>query len=120
MADDKEFPIAHANQVPCVWVQLAKNGFELDVECYTKQTEGGIYALLSPGFVTGGMAPSSRKRTTACSGARAITGHRYPLKKTGGNYSGWLAYTLSKTTQNYREINRNVSFFRPRMTAAIS
>ena len=110
MADNKEFPIAHANQAMAGF-NWRKNGFELDVECYTKQTEGVVaYALLSPGFVTGGMAPSQEADYRLFRGEGQSRGIDILLKKEWGPYSGWLAYTLSKTTQNYREINRNVPF----------
>jgi len=110
LADESEFPIAHANQA-MLGFNWQKEGFELDVECYAKQTEGVVaYALLSPGFVMGGMAPSSEADYRLFQGEGQSRGIDVLLKKDWGPYSGWLAYTLSKTTQNYREINRNQPF----------
>ncbi|MCB9042072.1 MAG: TonB-dependent receptor [Lewinellaceae bacterium] len=110
LADDTEFPIAHANQA-MLGFNWRKEGFELDVECYAKQTEGQVaYALLAPGFATGGITPSREFDYRLFRGQGQSRGIDILLKKDWGPYSGWLAYTLSKTTQRYREINRNEPF----------
>lgn len=110
LADEGEFPIAHANQA-MLGFNWRKNGFELDVEAYIKQTEGVVaYALLSPGFVMGGMTPSQELDYRLFRGEGQSQGIDILLKKDWGPYSGWLAYTLSKTTQSYPQINRNQPF----------
>ncbi|MCO6479618.1 MAG: TonB-dependent receptor [Phaeodactylibacter sp.] len=110
LADDDEFPIAHANQA-MLGFNWRKQGFELDVEFYSKQLEGVVaYALLAPGFTSGGMTPPRELNYRLFRGEGNSRGVDILLKKDWGPYSGWLAYTLSKTTQNYREINRNEPF----------
>ena len=110
LADDTAFPIAHANQA-MLGFNWRKKGIELDVEFYTKQTEGvAAFALLAPGFAMGGMTPPPEPDYRLFVGEGQSHGIDILLKKEWGAYSGWLAYTLSKTTQNFREINRNDPF----------
>lgn len=110
LADDLEFPIAHANQA-MLGFNWQKKGGELDVEFYTKQTEGVVaFALLAPGFNPGSMTPSQEFDYRLFRGDGHSLGIDILFKKDWGPYSGWLAYTLSKTTQNYPQINRNEPF----------
>ncbi|MCB0581697.1 MAG: TonB-dependent receptor [Phaeodactylibacter sp.] len=111
LAGNAGFPAAHANQA-MLGFNWQDSGFELDVECYAKQTEGVVaFALLRPGFVDGNiMTPSRELDYRLFVGEGFSRGVDILLRKDWGAYSGWVAYTLSKTTQNFKEINRNQPF----------
>lgn len=109
LADEATYPIAHAN-LGMLGFNMKKKGWELDVEAYAKHTDGQMaYALPRPGF-DGNFAPSQELDYQLFTGEGNTLGVDVLLKKEWAPYSGWLSYTLSKTTQQYPEINDNEPF----------
>ncbi len=112
LADEAEFPLAQAN-LAMLGFNVQKNGFELDVEAYAKHTDGQLaYALPTPGFGNN-LTPPEELNYQLFKGQGNTIGLDVLLKKGWGPYSGWLAYTLSKTTQQFPEINNNEPFPSP-------
>ncbi len=104
MADKDDFPISQSKN----WMtgfNYRNDFFEVDVELYQKNTTGILeYALPEIGL--------DADRNTRIpeyelfSGNRATKGLDVLLKKTSKNYVGWIAYTLSETTNSFKEIKR--------------
>ncbi len=109
LGNEANFPIARATQ-GMLGFTFRKNGFEFDVEGYERYLEGEVaYALPAPGFGDSTAAPSALSYRLFRGEGRS-RGIDLLLKKEWDNYTGWISYTLSKTTQNYQEINRNQPF----------
>ena len=107
LTDKDKFPISKSRN----WMtgfNYKNDLFEIDVELYQKHTTGILeYALTEIG-----VAPNRNDSDDAIpeyeffSGERMTKGLDLLLKKTTKNYAGWIAYTLSKTTNTFEEINR--------------
>ncbi len=104
MADKKDFPVSKSKN----WMtgfNYRNDFFELDVELYKKNTTGILeYALPEIGI-----DPERNNIIPAYelfSGDRSTKGIDVLLKKTTKQYAGWIAYTLSETTNSFEQIRR--------------
>jgi len=111
IADNDRFPVAQARQL-MLGFNHQNSLFQLDVEFYQKNTDGVIaYALQAPGFNADDPAPPQTvDNYNIFEGEGQSTGMDVLLQSKLGKYEGWLAYTLSETINNFREINRNRPF----------
>lgn len=113
LADGRRFPVSNSQQFMLGW-NLKKNGLELDVELYHKKIDGIIeHALIynGPQEIDGMVSPDFEYRIFQ--GEGKSYGVDILLKKDVGNYSGWLAYTLSKTVQAFPQIAQGTYFPSP-------
>lgn len=109
LADGANFPVSNAN-LAMLGFNWKINGLELDVEGYSKHTDGLVaYALPLPGFGTS-FTPPQDLNYQIFLGEGNTYGIDLLITKDWGPYSGWLAYTLSKTTQQFPAINNNQAF----------
>lgn len=111
LADDRRlFPVSSSNHLMLGFNHRIA-GFELDVEGYFNQTDGVVeQALIVPGFGADNIVAARLSRFTRYVGDRQSYGVDILLKKYINNYSSWVAYTLSRTTESYPRINRGASF----------
>jgi hypothetical protein len=88
-----------------------KNGFELDVEAYHKNIDGVTeFALRETGIPSDRVAPTQNLSYAIFNGSGISKGIDVLLKKSSGDYTSWLAYTLSKTTHSFPQISKGASF----------
>jgi len=100
-----ESPVASSKQC-MLGFNLKNDGFELDVEAYYKDMDGVTqFAPIINGFTTGSVNTSSNRDFEFYNGTGVSKGIDILLKKSAGNYTGWLAYTLSKTTNSFPKID---------------
>lgn len=94
-------------------INLRKKEWEVDVEFFEKRMDGVLeQALTQPSIPTvDGMPIRSAYRLFLGTG-RSI-GMDVLLRKTQGTFTGWLAYTLSKTTQSFPAVFRGADFAAP-------
>ncbi len=81
--------------------------FEIDVELYKKKL-GGVtdYATLNPGFKIDMTDLPSDVDFRLFNGSGDAHGIDLLVKGQTKNFTGWLAYSLSKITSTFRELNR--------------
>ncbi|GEM_PF-848248 len=98
-------PVASSKQC-MLGFNLKNDGFELDVEAYYKGLDGVTeFAPIANGFLTGEVNTSSNKLFEFYNGTGISKGIDILLKKSAGSYTGWLSYTLSKTTHSFPKID---------------
>ncbi len=98
-------PVASSKQC-MIGFNLKNDGFELDVEAYHKNLDGVTeFAPTANGFLTGDVNTASNKLFEFYNGTGVSKGIDILLKKNAGNYTGWLSYTLSKTTHSFPKID---------------
>ena len=98
-------PVASSKQC-MLGFNLKSDGFELDVEAYYKGLDGVTeFAPTANGFLMGDVNTSSNKLFEFYNGTGVSKGIDVLLKKNAGNYTGWLSYTLSKTTHSFPKID---------------
>ena len=108
LSDDDRFPVARANQF-MVGLNFLDEIFELDVEFYRKATSG----IVENALLISNIDSVRQADFKLFEGDRLTYGMDLLLKKTVGNYTSWLAYTLSKTTISFPDINNGTSFPSP-------
>ncbi|MEZ5039361.1 MAG: TonB-dependent receptor [Saprospiraceae bacterium] len=109
MAKAAGFPVAASEQF-MLGGNFKMAGLEVDLEMYRKATTGMIeYAQIRNGRGELGK-PIQRTDFRFFEGDRLTRGLDLLLKKSIGPYSGWLAYTLSKTTLRFPAISKGVPF----------
>ena len=105
-----EAPVASSKQC-MLGVNLKKEGFELDVEAYYKNLDGVTqFAPTANGFLEGDVNVPSNKSFEFYNGTGISKGIDILLKKSAGNYTGWLSYTLSKITHSFPKIDNGNPF----------
>ncbi len=108
MANNDNFPISQSKN----WMtgfNYRNDLFEIDVELYQKNTTGILeYAL--PEIGLNPERDNNIPEYELFSGDRATKGIDVLLKKTSKKYVGWIAYTLSKTTNSFKEIKRGTPY----------
>ena len=105
-----KFPVSSSRQF-MLGMNYLKGGFELDIEAYHKNIDGVTeFALAQNGFGNSNVIPTVNKSYAIFNGTGLSKGIDLLLKKSSGSYTGWLAYTLSKTTHRFPEINRGQAF----------
>ena len=109
LGNDRRFPVSTATN----WMlgfNLLTDFFELDVEYFQKNTEGIIeYAQTNLGL-NAIPQPANTNPFRIFRGDRLAKGVDILLKKSGKNYSSWVAYTLSKTTNSFNAIRRGTPY----------
>lgn len=109
LAGDR-FPVARAN----LWtfgVQYTHPRFSVEAEYFDRHTDGALeYALLLTGFQNGQEAPARQLNYVSFVGKSRTYGLDMLLRKTSGRYTGWIAYTLSKSTNSFPEILRGQEY----------
>lgn len=108
LSDDNRFPVSRSNQFMAGF-NFLDQVFEFDVEFYRKNTSGIVENALL-------ISNIDNVRDTdfkLFEGDRLTYGMDLILKKSVGNYTGWLAYTLSKTTVSFSEINNGAAIPAP-------
>lgn len=78
-----------------------KNRFELSIEAYYKEMKNLIAYSEGTSFFTG----QYWEDKIEIAGKGLSKGVEFLLQKKNGNTTGWLAYTLSKTTRQFENIN---------------
>ncbi len=113
LANDRRFnPIPTASSRHfMVGANLLLNRWEFDIELYHRKMEGVVeYALRNPGFDRRTPGFAANRIFTLFNGEGSSKGIDLLIKKTGKNYSGWLAYTLSETLNAFPQINAGNSY----------
>lgn len=106
----REIPIASSRQC-MIGFNTKKDGFELDVEAYYKTMDGVTeLAPTANGFLTGEVSTSSNQEFNFYNGTGLTRGVDVLLKKSAGKFTGWLSYTLSKTTHSFPIIDKGNPF----------
>jgi len=109
LAKDEGFPVATSEQF-MLGTNIKGERWELDIELYTKSTDG----IIEHAQVQNGRdrldRPSQRNDFRFFEGDRLTRGIDVLLKKTTKKYNGWLAYTLSKTTLTFPAIASGAPF----------
>ncbi|MEM6316449.1 MAG: TonB-dependent receptor [Bacteroidota bacterium] len=104
------FPIASAEQL-MFGFNFRTDDFELDVEAYQKNRDGVVeLAPLRSGFQNDEVTVSENSSLQFFEGTGRSIGVDLLLRKTSGRYTGWLAYTWSKTTHSFPQIDRGNTF----------
>ncbi|MEO1628611.1 MAG: TonB-dependent receptor, partial [Bacteroidota bacterium] len=101
ISDDVSYPVSSSKQ----WMagfQLLKGQWKLDVEFYERNTEGVVEQAKSRNAAPNSMEIDQDFELFIGSGRSQ--GMDVLLEKTSGNYTGWVAYTLSKTTVSFPDI----------------
>lgn len=99
-----ESPVASSKQC-MLGFNLKNEGFELDVEAYYKSMDGVIqFAPTVNGFEEG-IVNTSSKAFEFFNGTGVSKGIDVLLKKSAGDFTGWLSYTLSQTTNSFPRID---------------
>ncbi len=104
------FPVASSNHFAAGLSFLGERfGFEL--EYFDRHTAGVMeYALVRAGFDAEEEAPTRTLDYFPFIGTGRSYGLDLLLRKTSGAYTGWIAYTISKTTNRFPEILNGASF----------
>lgn len=109
MADGHKYPVGTSWQY-MLGIDLNRSGWNLDVEFYRKSLDGVLeYSLQMPGIDPNQGFNKSRSYRVF-SGKGKITGMDLLLSRSVKKYTGWIAYTLSKSTRQFREIRKNNPF----------
>lgn len=82
----------------------SKNGFLIDVEFYEKRVDGLLDISLSYASLLGNNT-DNRATEQYSSGSGLIRGVDFLVQKNAGPYQGWFAYTLSKASNRFDNIN---------------
>lgn len=106
LGGNRDFPVATANNW-MVGFNILNNWIELDVEYFEKNTTG-IIELAQPtiGLRQGELVPLNNAPYKVFQGSRNTKGIDVLLKKSTKQYAGWIAYTLSKTTNSFAAIRK--------------
>jgi ferric enterobactin receptor len=110
LADENRFPVARSNHFSA-GILYSGLGFGVEMEYFRKNTSGVLdYALLRTGFEPEQEGPARQLNYVAFKGEGFTQGLDVLLRKTGGIYTGWIAYTLSKAANRFPEILNGRSF----------
>lgn len=110
LAGDGALPVAHANQFT---LGLTRQGqsFSLSAELFYKQTAGSLqHASLFGGLGNANDPRPQNREFRIFQGEGKAYGLELLLRKPGERYSGWLAYSLSRSWQRYPQAFRNAWF----------
>ena len=99
LSNGEEIPVLNNYQITAGFL-YQKNGWNLDVDAYTKAIDG--LTILTEDVAT--RAPQYLSGTSTTNGVDVL------LKKRFGNYRSWISYTFSKTKFLYDRINNGVAF----------
>lgn len=83
---------------------LENGRFELSVEAYSKSMNNLI--TYKPGSSVLGNSTENWERKVVTAGKGKAVGLEFLIQKKQGNTSGWIGYTLSKSTRHFANINQ--------------
>ncbi|MCP3932091.1 MAG: TonB-dependent receptor [Bacteroidetes bacterium] len=110
LADDEKFPLLTSRHLMAGF-KFKNELFSLDVELYQKNTNGVLeQAPLLNGFDSEQRGPSKNPEYKIFKGTGLSQGVDVMLSKSYGKYTGWVAYTLSKTTNSFPDIKQGETF----------
>ena len=110
MSDDNKFQVSGAHNIMAGF-KYETDTWCIDVEFYKKNISNVLeHALLFPGFQENEVVPSLSREYLILTGSGRTIGLDLLVGYNKGLYSGWMAYTLSKSTNRFRAIQRNESF----------
>lgn len=108
-SDPREFPVMSAHNI-MLGGNYRKKGFELDAEFYVKNTNNMVeYARVFTALPNDSTAINFRSFI----GTGKTVGLDLLLKKSFRHYETWIAYTLSKSTQQFPQILKGTTFPAP-------
>ncbi len=103
LADDQMFGALKAEHL-IGGINYSKNGFMVDMEYYRKDVSGLVEFTVSH-MVNPGMPNDTQPLVTESNGEDKIRGLDVLVQKKIGPYHGWLAFTHSKSSSIYSQIN---------------
>ena len=106
---NKQFPVLSSNN-SMIGANLKWNNWEFDVEFYQKNSQGVLEQALAVNNVNN---PDSTQRPPSFilyDGKGQTKGMDFFIQHTGKYFSGMLAYTLSKSTNQFKEIGNGIAF----------
>lgn len=106
---NKQFPVLSSNN-SMIGANLKWNNWEFDVEFYQKNSQGVLEQALAVNNVNN---PDSTQRPPSFilfDGKGKTKGMDFFIQHTGKYFSGMLAYTLSKSTNQFKEIGNGIAF----------
>ena len=109
LADDERFPISRADQY-MLGFRISKPWLDIDVEFYQKETDGILELAQNRLAVAVGNEDPMASRYSIFTGRSFTQGIDVLLRHQGKAYGGWIAYTLSKTTNSFDRIFNGAEF----------
>lgn len=109
LANENRFPVSSSvNRM--LGLHYAHPSFELDIEFYDRNIDGVLeHAQVFTGLDANSGKPP-RRNFLLFIGEGQTRGIDVLLKKSSGKHTGWLSYTLSKSTNSFPEIDRGNLF----------
>lgn len=110
LANGENIPVGHSTNF-MVGGSITEKVVSLDFEAYHKILHGVLeVALLNNGFDDNFSGPSTNSNYRLFSGTGTSTGMDILLAVEKGEYTGWLSYTISKTSHRFPQIQSNTPF----------
>ncbi|NND33128.1 MAG: TonB-dependent receptor, partial [Saprospiraceae bacterium] len=109
LADGNQFPVGSSLQF-MLGHTFRKNNWLIDMELYHKNLDGTLeYALQIPGF-DGDFSSVKNRSYKIFSGKGRVYGLDLLVRKEWKHFETQIAYTLSKSLRQFKEIRRNLPF----------
>lgn len=113
LANDDPIPVSEATNY-MLGANFKKGNWVFDIEGYFRDLQGvTTHRRIRPGFSQDNITAPSGRDYDFFIGTGKIIGLDTYLGYESKNYTGWLAYTLSKATHSYREIFHGENLFAP-------
>jgi ferric enterobactin receptor len=110
LASDSGFPIAASNHFS-LGLGYHHAAFSAEAELFLRHTSGVMeYALLRRRLSLEDPRPFRNREYRAFAGDNAAVGIELLLRKAQGKHTGWIAYTLSKSTNRFPDIRSGEPF----------
>jgi len=110
LSDGDSFPVASTDNY-MIGSNWQLGDWQFDLELYQKDFSGLIeYARLFQGFDPVEIKPAAWREYDLFTGRGLTRGLDFTLSFDQRNYRGWLSYTLSKTSHQFRAIYQGVPF----------
>jgi ferric enterobactin receptor len=110
LSDGAQYPVGKAVQY-MAGATFKKGSWSVDLEFFHKDMDQVLeHASLFPGFLREEIRPSDRTDYQLFQGQGQVNGLDLALGYERSVYSGWLAYTLSKLTNQFPEVRNNEPF----------
>ena len=106
---NQQFPVLSSNN-SMIGVNAKWNNWEFDVEIYQKNSQGVLEQALAVNNVNN---PDSTQRPQSFNlydGKEQTKGMDFFIQHTGKYFTGMVAYTLSKSTNQFKEIGNGIPF----------
>lgn len=109
LANDRRFPVSSSNN-RMLGLRYVHPAFDVDIEFYDRRWDGVVeHAQVFTGLAADDGKPP-RRNFVLFIGEGRTRGMDVLLKKTTGRFTGWLAYTLSKNTHSFPNVDRGAPF----------